>query len=299
MKTASALFAPALLAAVGLAGCTSAPVARPAGPTGAPPMAANDAAIVPPGMQYLYGSGEAAALSEQAYNALVDGVRGQIASGRPANSAVLLPAPDGTPTPVACGDKPYAAVFDMDETVVLNLGYEYNDARSGSGYDPARWARWEATGATKVAALPGARRAFAALRAMGVTPIVNTNRNAASAEQTAAALTHAGLGSFRHRDTLFLKGDADGLSAKDGRRRDIAARWCVLALGGDQLGDFSDALGSTPAARRAAVSSAAYADWWGRRWFVLPNPVYGSGLGSGWDDTFPAATRWTDTKGAK
>ena len=33
---------------------------------------------------------------------------------------------------------------------------------------------------------------------------------------------------------------------------------------------------------------------WGRGWFVLPNPVYGSGLGSGWDDTFPADRRWTD-----
>lgn len=291
--------APALVAAAWLTGCAGVP-ATPRAPSVMARVAANDASALPPAMQYLYGSGEAAALGEQAYNALVDGVRAQIASGRPASSAILLPTTAGAaPAPVPCGDKPYAAVFDMDETVVLNLGYEYNDARMGTGYDPARWARWEATGADKVAAVPGARRAFAALRAMGVTPIVNTNRNAAAAEPTARALAHAGLGTFRHRETLFLKGDADGLSAKDGRRRAIAARWCVLALGGDQLGDFSDALGSTPAARRVAVSSPAYADWWGRRWFVLPNPVYGTGLGSGWDDTFPADTRWTDTQGAK
>ncbi|OWK31320.1 HAD family acid phosphatase [Sphingomonas dokdonensis] len=276
--------APALLAAATLlAGCATTPMARTAGP-----------ANVPPGMQYLYGSGEAAALSEQAYNALVDSVRAQLAKGRPATAAILLPAANGTSAPGTCGDKPYAAVFDMDETAVLNLGYEYNDAQTGATYDTARWSRWEASGAEKVAAVPGARRAFVALRAMGVTPIINTNRNAAGAVPTARALAFAGLGDFKHQETLFLKGDADGKSAKDGRRAAIAARWCVLALGGDQLGDFTDALGTTPAARRRSVSSSAYADWWGRRWFVLPNPVYGTGLGSGWDDTFPASTRWTD-----
>lgn len=280
--------APALLAATTLlAGCATTPMARTAAPAATAPM-------VPPGIQYLYGSGEAAALSEQAYNALVDSVRTQLTKGRPATAAILLPAANGAPAPATCGDKPYAAVFDMDETAVLNLGYEYNDAQTGATYDTARWSRWEATGAEKVAAVPGARRAFAALRAMGVTPIINTNRNAAGAVPTARALAFAGLGEFKHQETLFLKGDADGKSAKDGRRAAIAARWCVLTLGGDQLGDFTDALGPTPAARRASVSSPAYADWWGRRWFVLPNPVYGTGLGSGWDDTFPATTRWAD-----
>ena len=42
---------------------------------------------------------------------------------------------------------------------------------------------------------------------------------------------------------------------------------------------------------------------WGRGWFMLPNPVYGTGLGAGWDESFPPDRRWTapagktDTKG--
>jgi 5'-nucleotidase (lipoprotein e(P4) family) len=279
----------ALVAAASLAGCATVPA-----PAGDPRPGA-----VPGAMQYLYGSAEAAALSEQAYNALVDNVRVRVAGRRPAESAILLPNSAGTPTPAPCGDKPYAAVFDMDETAILNLGYEYNDAVTGAPFDAARWTRWEASGADKIAAAPGAASAFASLRAMGVTPIINSNRNAASAGPTAEALANVGLGAFRHGETLFLKGDVNDKSAKDGRRRAIAARWCVLALGGDQIGDFTDALDGTAAARRAAASSPAYAGRWGRSWFILPNPVYGTGLGSNWDDTFPAGKRWTDMQGAK
>jgi 5'-nucleotidase (lipoprotein e(P4) family) len=250
-------------------------------------------------MQYLYGSGEAAALSEQAYTVLTDHVRMFMASRKakpgPRQSVVLAP---GTTLErmdmLPCGEKPVAAVFDMDETAVLNLGYEYDDARQGKGYDPARWARWEQTGAAKVVAVPGAERAFDELRAMGVTVIVNTNRTAASADATAQALANAGLGRFTHGDTLFLKGDVDGKSGKDGRRAAIAARYCVAAMAGDQLGDFTDLFTGTPAARRAAAASPPTSRAFGEWWFVLPNPVYGTAMAGGWDDLFPADKRWVD-----
>jgi 5'-nucleotidase (lipoprotein e(P4) family) len=246
----------------------------------------------PPGMQYLFGSGEAAALSEQAYNALVDHVRIALKSR---HSAILAPgATLDRPATVPCGQKPPAAVFDMDETAVLNLGYEYDQARTGARSDAARWLRWERTGADKVAAVPGAARAFAALRRIGVTVIVNTNRDAEAAAETEHSLAIAGLGAFRHGETLFLHGDADGKAGKDGRRAEIARRFCVVAMGGDQLGDFTDLFAGAPDARRARVEAPAVHGFFGRIWFVLPNPVYGSGLGGGYDEIFPSAKRWTD-----
>jgi predicted secreted acid phosphatase len=48
----------------------------------------------------------------------------------------------------------------------------------------------------------------------------------------------------------------------------------VLMQFGDQLGDFLDVLPNTLAGRSRAA--APYLDWIGRRWFVLPNPTYGS-----------------------
>ncbi|MEG3087360.1 HAD family acid phosphatase [Sphingomonas sp. PB4P5] len=257
------------------------------------------APTIPPGMQYLYGSGEAAALSVQAWQALTRYVRDQknlvFRAAGTRVSVILSPtATLAAPEFERCGMKPLAAVFDVDETVLLNLGFEANDAAHPAPYDEARWQSWERTGATQVSAVPGAARALTELRAMGVTVIFNSNRAAANADATAAAITGAGLGSAIHGETLFLSGDDAMGSKKDGRRAMIAARYCVIAMGGDQLGDFSDLFnaGLTPPARRAATLAPAIAAKWGNGWFVLPNPVYGSGLKGGLDDVFPLDKRW-------
>ena len=258
-------------------------VAAPVAPAGAPAQ-----------FQYLYGSGEGAAISVQAWNDLVRYVRDTV-KARPADSVVLAPgATLSDPRYVACGAKPYAAVFDVDETVLLNLGFEY-DAVGGRAFDQKRWDAWERTGMTQVAAVPGAKMGLDALRAMGVTVVFNTNRAVGNAAQTKAAIEGVGLGPARHGETLFLAGDDAGGSKKDGRRATIARRYCVIAMGGDQLTDFSDLfnVGLTPGQRRAAVMAAPIAGRWGAGWFVLPNPVYGSALKGGVDDIFPPAVRWT------
>lgn len=249
----------------------------------------------PAAMQYLYGSGEASALSVQAWQALTDFVRVK-AQVRPESSVVLA---DGAtleaPSFVPCGTKPYAAVFDVDETVMLNLGFEYHDARTGKDWNAADWDKWEKTGEGAVAPVPGAAQGVAALRSMGVTVIFNTNRAAANANATARAIKAAGLGEAVHGQTLYLSGDDAMGSRKDGRRATIAAKYCVVALGGDQLGDFSDlfnAAARNVTARRASTTATPVSVMWGRGWFVLPNPVYGSGLKGGYDDVFPANKRW-------
>ena len=43
---------------------------------------------------------------------------------------------------------------------------------------------------------------------------------------------------------------------------------------GDQLGDFVDVTRNTREGRAAAM--APFAGWVGERWWILPNPVYGS-----------------------
>jgi 5'-nucleotidase (lipoprotein e(P4) family) len=253
-------------------------------------------------MQYLYGSGEAAALSIQAFTALMTHAIVR-ARARPVDSVILAEgATLDHPTFVPCGDKPLAAVFDVDETVMLNIGFEYHDARTGKGYNAADWDAWEKTGAGAVGPVPGAANAMHDLRNIGVTVIFNTNRSAANAEATVAAIKEAGLGDALHGVTLYLSGDDTMGSRKDGRRAMIAAKYCVIAMGGDQLGDFSDLFnaGLPVTERRSATMQGVIAHLWGNGWFVLPNPVYGSGLKGGYDDVFPMDKRWPDaTDGAK
>lgn len=284
MKPAAVLIATAALAAC-------APKAAPVAVTPPPAPAVEG---VPPQFQFLYGSAEAAALSRQAYRLLV--LKAQSRIGAEMFDSVVL-APGATlaaPRWVGCDTKPHAAVFDADETVILNYGIEEKAARDpAKPFDQKQWSRWEQTGADAITAVPGAVEAFAALRKAGVTPIINTNRSAANAAGTIAALKAAGLGDFELNKTLFLR---DGPSGKDARRATIAARWCVVAMAGDQLGDFSDLFNAIPnaAARRTAADTAPIADLWGNGWFVLPNPVYGSALKGGFDDVFPTDKRWKD-----
>lgn len=246
-------------------------------------------------MQYLYGSGEGAAISVQAWRGLVGFVQRQIASP-PVDSVVLAPgATLAAPIWVRCSAKPKAIVLDVDETVLLNLGFEYDDAaHPGRRYDEARWQAWERTGGGAVVAVPGARKALDVIRAMGVAVVFNTNRSAVNDAATRATIERAGLGPAVHGETLYLQGDDATGRRKDGRRAAIAAQYCVIAMAGDQLGDFSDLFnaGLTPSARRAAALAAPLAAKFGAGWFVLPNPVYGTGLKGGLDDVFPQDMRW-------
>lgn len=257
---------------------------------------------VPPSMQYLYGSAEAAAASEQAYNALSDAVLARLRREKahtlaPADTFSAVLAPGSTldnPTMLPCGDKPKAVVFDVDETILLNLGYEADDAaHPGRPYSEQRWLEWEQTGVDAVAPVPGALDAVKLLRAAGVTVIFNSNRVSANAAFTEAALDHAGFGPVKHGETLWLKGDLGSGSGKDSRRAAIAEKYCVVAMGGDQLGDFSDAFIGTPPQRRAAVETPVLAAMFGRVWFVLPNPVYGTAIKGSFGEVFPADKRWS------
>jgi 5'-nucleotidase (lipoprotein e(P4) family) len=254
---------------------------------------------VPPEMQYLFGSGEASAISLQAYRALWIYLHLEIGTLRDKTqvSSVVLARGSTLTSPIfdRCGKRPLAAVLDIDETALLNLGYESYAARHGATYDQGRWTRWEETGAGKVVAVPGAADTLAAARREGITVIFNSNRSIATAAQTAAALEGAGLGPAVLGDTLWLR-DEGAPSGKDERRWKIAERYCVVAMVGDQLGDFSD-LFNTPdnsvRTRRNATSETLLAPLWGAGWFV-PNPVYGSALKGGIDDVFPADKQWAD-----
>ncbi|WP_293991983.1 HAD family acid phosphatase [Sphingomonas sp.] len=267
----------------------------------APPPAVPDS--VPPGMQYLYGSGEASAISIQAYLSLTDFLLARASDfqvGHPVQSVVLAPnATLAAPKFMTCGPSQQpAVVLDIDETALQNLGYEADDSQRNGPYDQSRWDRWETSGIGAVEPVPGALEAIRAAQRAGITVVYNSNRSVATADSTVAALTLAGLGPAVHLKNLWLKGDAGNTGGgKDARRWAISAKYCVIAMVGDQLGDFTDLFNAgdmTPASRRAMTNSPLLRMLWGHGWFVLPNPVYGTALKGNIDDVFPKNRRWTD-----
>ncbi len=243
------------------------------------------------GQQWLYSSAEGAIAVQQTYHALTTYALAK-AKVRPVDSVII---DEATGKPVACGDKPLAAVFDADETLIWNIGPMRWFALKGAQFDAKTWDDWEKTGTGKAVVMPGAVEALAALRAAGITLIANTNRDAANAANSEQTLSAAGLGDFKHGETLFLMGDDASGSSKDLRRATIAARWCVVAMAGDQLGDFRNGFNKPelpPLQRRAMAMGAPYDGLWGNGWFLFANPVYGPSIRGDFDDVYPPETRW-------
>ncbi|MCP3731754.1 hypothetical protein M9978_15110 [Sphingomonas sp. MG17] len=208
-------------------------------------------------------AGEDAAASLQAYQALWIYLSAQAAKrrrGEPLRSVVLEPGSTlDAPRYVPCESKPLAILFDLDE----------NPAKSADA--DARWRRWKGDGSDPLVAVPGAVDGVAAARREGIAVIFTSARMPEGASGVAAAVARLGLGEVEPGKTLQLRGGLPG----DGVRQTIAASYCVVAMVGDALGDFSDLFPPADASGRqpAAVTETMVAPLWGAGWFLLPNPV--------------------------
>ena len=72
----------------------------------------------------------------------------------------------------------------------------------------------------------------------------------------------------------FVEGCEQDGSEKNCRRQLAGRKYRVLMQFGDQLGDFAQIVANTPEGR--AQLHDQYAGWFGERWWMLPNPTYGS-----------------------
>lgn len=289
MKRALPLLALALFAA-----CQTAPATNGANLQTASPAAMTEA-VPSPAEQWLFGSAEALIIMQQSWKRITDYVEAQ-ATARPEMSVILAPGAHAkAPEFLACGDKPLAAVFDVDEALIWNIGSAGAFRRMGTGFTPELWNEWEQTGAGKAVAIPGVLEGLDRVRAAGVEVVLNTNRETVNLEGNLDTLRAAGLGDYVHGETLFLKGDTPGGSAKDARRYAISENYCVIALIGDQLGDIADIFNErslSPSGRRYVAASPAFADLWDNGWFILPNPTYGPSIAGDMDEIFPPETYW-------
>jgi len=187
-----------------------------------------------------------------------------------------------------------AVIVDIDETVLDNSPYQARLVRDNKEHDRVAWSEWCREKSAK--ALPGALEFAQDAAQRGITVFYVSNRAQDLSEPTLENLRAAGF-PIAPNETVFLglgtivDGCQQAASGKGCRRELIGRRYRVLMQFGDQLGDFVDPAANTPEGRRAAIEP--YANWVGERWFVLPNPTYGSWeaalFGNDWN--LPAATR--------
>lgn len=171
---------------------------------------------------------------------------------------------------------PPAVILDIDETVLDNSPYQARLVRDGLEYDEVSWAAWVAE--KKARAVPGVVEFARAADARGVTLLYLSNRAQHLQDATLANLRAEGLPV--KDDTVFLglgtfvEGCEQNGSEKLCRRRLAGRQYRVLMQFGDQLGDFAEVVANTPDGRAAQLD--AHRDWFGERWWMLPNPTYGS-----------------------
>lgn len=171
---------------------------------------------------------------------------------------------------------PPAVIVDVDETVLDNAAYQARLVLDGASYDEFTWASWVQE--RKATAVPGALEFARAATARGVTVLYLTNRSEDLGPATLENLRAVG---FPVKDEsvflglgTFVEGCEQEGSEKRCRRELAGRQYRVLMQFGDQLGDFVEIAANTPDYR--ADLAAKHQDWFGRRWWVLPNPTYGS-----------------------
>jgi 5'-nucleotidase (lipoprotein e(P4) family) len=165
-----------------------------------------------------------------------------------------------------------AIIVDVDETVLDNSPYQARLILEGGLYNEDSWREW--VDAAEAEPLAGAVTFLQTAAARGVTVFYVTNRDVSGKEATRANLLAAGFPIDRTREVLLLKGENGWTSGKTARRALIAKDFRIVMLAGDDLNDFFPARTEHPDPRKADVEE--YADWFGERWIVLPNPTYGS-----------------------
>jgi len=246
---------PFFFLAVSLAACGGRALPAPeAAPVPRPSVAPQPPALVPaqrplPGaIRWFRRSAEYRAIVRQTYRLAAERLEA-LARGRAAGS--------------------WAVVLDADETVLDNGEYEQRRAEVDSVYTEASWAAWVREAAAP--AVPGAAGFMDRARRLGGRVVIVTNRADSLCAATRANLERAGAGA----DLVLCQAPGGGnknprfASVENGTAPSTLPPLAVLEYLGDNIQDFPQ---MTQAARADTTALARF----GRDWFILPNPMYGS-----------------------
>ncbi|MFO7845467.1 MAG: HAD family acid phosphatase [Balneolaceae bacterium] len=168
-------------------------------------------------------------------------------------------------------DKPPAIILDLDETAIDNSFYEARGILDQTGYDAVTWNNWVRE--AEAEAIKGALELTNDANDLGIAVFYITNRDAEVQPYTEQNLLELGF-PVEEGSVMSNGGQPDWTSAKINRRKVVTENYRVLMLFGDDLNDFVPAREISIDERKALAEQ--YSDHWGVKWFVLPNPNYGS-----------------------
>ncbi|MBO7145170.1 MAG: 5'-nucleotidase, lipoprotein e(P4) family [Salinivirgaceae bacterium] len=168
------------------------------------------------------------------------------------------------------GTKPTAVVLDIDETVLDNSPFEAKLMGDRQNYSDSAWMAWSAR--EEALALPGAAEFIAYARELGVEVFFISNRILEERDRTLRNLASAGMAVDSAH--LLLYDLSKKTSCKDERRSLVSESHEILLFIGDNLGDYTS-LFDRRDSRLALHLADSLRDDFGRKFIILPNPMYG------------------------
>lgn len=170
---------------------------------------------------------------------------------------------------------PPAVILDLDETVLDNTRFHAMLDENELPFDEKRWADW--VHQARAHAVPGASAFLAFAQRRGVQIFYITNRDHALETSTRENLRALAMPLDPDVDTMLTLHEHAGWNrGKSSRRAYVTRSHRVLLIVGDSLGDFIES--EDLSAERMREEAFRHENMWGRRWFVVPNPIYG-----GWE----------------
>ncbi len=179
-----------------------------------------------------------------------------------------------------------AVVMDIDETVLDNSKYQAKLVLDGAEWSPDSWDNWIAL--KSASAVPGAVDFIHNVEAKNIDVIYITNRECKPRQGVASKCpqekdTIDNLGKVGIKDVnpknILLQNELPGwTSEKQSRRESIVSNYRVLMLFGDDLGDFLPNVKKNITSTQRDKLVLQNESNWGRKWYMLSNPTYGSWL---------------------
>lgn len=173
---------------------------------------------------------------------------------------------------------PPAIVLDVDETVLDNSPMQARLVRKGKEFDGVDWAEW--VHEAQAEPIPGAVAFIKYARSKNVRVIYLSNRSRSQEPPTQRNLQKVGLLPDTKNDDAVLS-RFEKLSWRDdkaSRRRYVGEKYRILLLVGDDFNDFVSGAKSRLPQRDKLM--AQHQKMWGKKWIMLPNPLYGSWEGA-------------------
>jgi len=181
-------------------------------------------------------------------------------------------------------EKPPAVILDIDETVLNNIPFQARAIIKGESY-PNGWVEWMLEEASTSVA--GVSEFLKYADSKGIKIFYVTNRIAIAEEATRNNLKKLGLPFDTDRDVLLMKNENGWTSDKVSRRELIAKDYRILLLIGDQLGDFISLDEATAGMDSRKEVAAKYEEMWGKKWFIITNPIYGRWEAAIYNNEYP------------